>query len=75
MALIGGLRLIADLTFLGVIIALCTWLLSKLFPATSNPPDNTTQSASQSQQTYDHLKNKKNEPAGVVRHRDSRNKK
>jgi hypothetical protein len=45
MVLIGSLRLIVGLTFLGVVIALCIWLLSRLFPGTSNTshisPDST----------------------------------
>jgi hypothetical protein len=36
MALIGGLRLIAGLAFLGVVITVCLWLLNKLFPGTAS---------------------------------------
>lgn len=71
MALLGGLRLIAGLTFSGVIVALCLWLLNRLFPATSNPPDEKNSAAFQTPQTSDHPKHKKNEPTGVIQHHDS----
>lgn len=45
MALIGGLRLIAGLTFLGAIIAMCLWLLSRLFPGSSNMSQHTRENA------------------------------
>jgi hypothetical protein len=35
MELIGSLRLVAGLVFLGVVIALCLWLLIRLFPGTA----------------------------------------
>jgi hypothetical protein len=55
MVLIGSLRLIAGLTFLGVVIALGLWLLSRLFPGTANTShisqNNTASAAFQAQQT------------------------
>ena len=39
MVLIGSLRLIVGLVSLGVVIALCLWLLNKLFPGITNVPD------------------------------------
>jgi len=36
MVLIGSLRLVVGLVFLGVVIALCLWLLIRLFPTTPN---------------------------------------
>jgi hypothetical protein len=36
MMLIGSLRLVAGLVFLGVVIALCLWLLIRLFPGIPN---------------------------------------
>ncbi len=72
MALLGGLRLIGGLAFSGIIVALCLWLLNRLFPATSNPPDETTSAAFQTRQTFDHPRHKQNEPTGVAQHHDSR---
>ena len=54
MALVGGLRLIAGLAFLGVVIALCLWLLSWLFPGVSNTPDSTDSAAARPRSTITH---------------------
>jgi hypothetical protein len=38
MVIIGGLRLITGLVFLGMVIASCLWFLNRLFPDTSSTP-------------------------------------
>lgn len=47
MVLTGGLRLIAGLGFLGAVIALCLWLLNRLFPGTPQNPQSNTSAAVQ----------------------------
>lgn len=42
MVLTGGLRLIAGLGFLGVVMALCLWLLNRLFPGVPQNSQNNT---------------------------------
>jgi uncharacterized membrane protein len=37
-AAIGGLRLVAGLGFMGVVAGVCVWLLTKLFPQTTEHP-------------------------------------
>jgi hypothetical protein len=42
--LTGSLRLLAGLGFLGVVMALCLWLLNRLFPGVSQNSQNNTAS-------------------------------
>jgi hypothetical protein len=53
MVLMGSLRLIVGLTFLGVVIALCLWLLNRLFPTPHNSQNNPAQAALRKQQAQE----------------------
>jgi hypothetical protein len=77
MVLTGSLRLVAGLTFLGVVIALCLWLLSRLFPGTSNTShisqSNAAPAAFQAQQTTVTGEHGRRETSGVVQEQSPRN--
>jgi hypothetical protein len=72
MALTGGLRLIAGLGFLGVVMALCLWLLNRLFPgAPQNSQNNTASGVAQGFRSHntDDMKGHRDERAND-RHTD-----
>ena len=70
MVIIGGLRLVSGLVFLGGVIASCLWLLNRLFPNTSDTSDHlrndTTQTTFPAQRTTATGERKPDETSGVV---------
>jgi hypothetical protein len=70
MALFGSLRLIVGLAFLGVVIAVCLWLLNRLFPETfEDAPDNPASEKFQAQQAGAHNDTETDELSGAIEER------
>jgi hypothetical protein len=70
MVIIGGLRLVSGLVFLGTVIASCLWLLNRLFPDTSDTSyhlrNDTTQATFPAQHTTTAGEQEPNETSGVA---------
>jgi hypothetical protein len=70
MVIIGGLRLVSGLVFLGTVIASCLWLLNRLFPNTSDTSyhlrNDPTQATLPAQRTTADGEQKPHETSGVA---------
>jgi hypothetical protein len=70
MVIIGGLRLVSGLVFLGGVIASCLWLLNRLFPNTTDTSyhlrNDTTQTTFPAQHTTAAGERKPDETSGVA---------
>ena len=70
MVIIGGLRLVTGLVFLGGVIASCLWLLNRLFPDTSDTSyhlrNDTTQATFPEQHTTATGEKEPHEASGVA---------
>jgi hypothetical protein len=70
MVIIGGLRLVTGLVFLGTVIASCLWLLNRLFPDTSDTSYHLRNDASQATFPAQHTtatgEHKPHETSGVA---------
>jgi hypothetical protein len=70
MVIIGGLRLVSGLVFLGAVIASCLWLLNRLFPDTSDTSyhlrNDTTQATFPAEHTTPAGEHKPHEASGVA---------
>jgi hypothetical protein len=77
MALTGSLQLIAGLAFLGVVIALCLWLLNRLFPGPAgvshSSQSNAAPAAFRAQHSTAASEHRQRETSGIAQAPGSRN--